>query len=116
MKKLILLSALILGSLPALASHPEVHCETPRESTKVVLKVKSVSFSSSLEESGRDVASIQGVRTKYSKGGFTKVLFKEGNKYMFHVNNYNSFSELDDYLVIRSKTGHEMTYPLNCSK
>ncbi|MCP4914333.1 MAG: hypothetical protein GY909_14565 [Oligoflexia bacterium] len=113
--KTLFFTTLLLASITTVASHPEVKCSTPRESTKVLLKVKSVTFESQ-EEAARDVASIQSVRTKYSRNGFTKVLFKGGNKYLFHVKNHKSFSELDDYLVIRSKSGHEITYPLNCTK
>lgn len=90
-------------------------CETPRETKKIEIGDQKVTISGP-EELGpsRVVASVKAVRTKLQGTGFTKVLFHSGAKHIIHVEDKNSFSEVDDYLIIRSAEGHEITYPLNC--
>lgn len=92
-----------------------ITCTTPRESKVLVIKKGSISLSKPyFDESSRSVASTSSIRTKLIGKGFTKVLFVNGNKHTIHVEDKENFSELNDYLVIRSTVGHEMTYPLNC--
>lgn len=90
-------------------------CETPRESKTIEIESQTVTIKGSEEISpSRVVASIGAVRTKLQGNGFTKVLFHSGAKHIIHIEDRNSFSEVDDYLIIRSSEGHEITYPLNC--
>jgi hypothetical protein len=92
-----------------------ITCTTPRESKVLVIKKESISLSRPyLDQGNRGVASASSIRTKVKGNGFTKVLFINGDKHTIHVEDKKSFSEVNDYLVIRSRIGHEMTYPLNC--
>ncbi|MBT5094565.1 MAG: hypothetical protein HOM21_10000, partial [Halobacteriovoraceae bacterium] len=59
--------------------------------------------------------SVSNIRTRFEGQGYTKIVKFEGQKHMIHIENKGSFSEVDDYLLIRSKKGHEMTYPLSCN-
>lgn len=92
-----------------------VTCETPRGAKVLEIKNESVSIQHPFKSlTNRAVASTTKVRTKMLGDGYTKVLFHNGEKHIIHIENKGSFSELDDYLIIRSKEGHEMTYPLHC--
>jgi hypothetical protein len=85
-------------------------------SKKIVITKKSVAISKPfLKELGeRSVASTTSVRTKFTGTGFDKVIFNNGNKHVVHIEDRNNFSEVDDYLLVKSKEGHEMIYPLIC--
>ena len=91
-------------------------CYTPRMSKKIVITDKSVAISKPfLKELGeRSVASTTSVRTKFMGTGFEKVIFNNGNKHTVHIEDKSNFSQVDDYLLIKSKEGHEMIYPLTC--
>lgn len=91
-------------------------CYTPRMSKKIVITDKSVAISKPfLKELGeRAVASTTSVRTKLVGSGFEKVIFSNGNKHTVHIEDKSNFSQVDDYLLIKSKEGHEMIYPLTC--
>ncbi len=92
-----------------------ITCETPRGAKVLEIKERSVSVQHPFKVAAqRAVASSSNVRTKIQGDGYTKVLFHQGEKHIIHIEDKNSFSELDDYLIIRSKEGHEMTYPLHC--
>ncbi len=112
MKKITVAIFFLFLSTQVLAS---ITCTTPRESKVLVIKKTGVSLSSPyFDKINRGLASSSSVRTKLTAKGFTKVIFIEGDKHTIHVENKNQFSEVNDYLVIRSKVGHEMTYPLTC--
>lgn len=111
MKPLFLTLLIVLSQSIAAA----IVCETPRESKMIEIGLDKVTIKDH-EDFGaaRVVASINRVRTKNEGSGFTKVLFHSGSKHIIHVGDKNNFSELDDYLIIRSDEGHEITYPLHC--
>lgn len=116
MKNLIILTVLLASNNIAFsAPEKEIVCHTPREARIFSIKNNSIAFTKAiLFESKREVASIASVRTKKTATGFTKVLFYKGNKHTIYINNTSNFSDVEDYLVVRSREGHEMTYPLNC--
>lgn len=96
-------------------SYGSITCHTPRNSKVLVIDNQKVTISQPLKiQADRTVASVQGVRTKIEGEGFTKVLFHNGAKHTIHVENKGSFSYVDDYLIIKSAEGHEITYPLEC--
>lgn len=112
MKALFIIFTVFLTCGPALA---EITCSTPRGAKVFNINESSVTVQHPFKAAQqRAVASALQTRTKYQGKGFTKVLYHQGNKHILHVDNTKSFSELDDYVVIRSKEGHEMTYPLSC--
>lgn len=111
-KLTLFLLALFMGH----SAMAEIVCFTPRMSKKIVIKENGIAISKPLLDNlgERSVASLQAVRTKYMGTGFDKVAFHQGQKNVIHIENTNSFSEVDDYLLIRSVEGHEMIYPLTC--
>lgn len=62
----------------------------------------------------RAISSVSNIRTTKTPSGFTKNLYFEGIKYSIHIENIESFSEVDDYVTLTSKEGHQMIYPLIC--
>jgi hypothetical protein len=110
----------IMGLLLALnmfgKAQASIHCETAFGEKSFVIENERVVFSKEHAEQGRSISSIDHVRTEKRHKGFDKVLFKDGLKHRIHVDNAQEFSEVNDYIVITSPKGHEMTYPLSCSK
>jgi hypothetical protein len=115
MKKLI--GTLLLFSLiPTSFAKANITCFTPRESKKIIIKKDSIAMSQQIFGAARNLASEAKVRTRLHGTGFTKVMYIGGDKHTIHIENKNKFSELDDYMLVRSQKGHEMTYPLECKK
>ncbi len=91
-------------------------CHTPRLDKAFVVSATQVTFLDETQpEADRQLASIEGIRTKINGSGFTKIMNFEGQKHTIHVDDVNSPSQVNDYLVIKSREGHELTYPLDCS-
>tara|TARA_R110000868_G_scaffold379542_2_gene645424 strand:+ start:14873 stop:15241 length:369 start_codon:yes stop_codon:yes gene_type:complete len=111
------LSFIALNSFAAIsASSAKLVCHTPRLDKAFVVGATQVTFlDESLPAPERQLASIDGIRTKISGNGFTKIVSFEGQRHTIHVANVASPSQVEDYLVIRSREGHELTYPLDCS-
>ena len=90
----------------------EITCETPRKYHRLVIRKKSVSI---MIPKARRVASELHARTKLQGNGITKIVYLDGKKFTVHINDKDNFSESKDYLVIRSRDRHEITYPLSCT-
>lgn len=111
MKKL----ALVLGLLISTASFASIECHTPRMNKTFKIEDSRVTFFNDQEiNGGREVASVAGIRTKRTAKGFTKILSFEGKKHTIHIDNSSKFSDVDDYMIVKNKRGHEMTYPISC--
>ncbi|MFP5458548.1 MAG: hypothetical protein ACLGG7_07430 [Bacteriovoracia bacterium] len=112
----------IMGLLLALNMFGKAHaasdivCETAFGEKSFVIEADRVVFSKETDEHGRSISSVDQVRTERRHKGFDKVLFKDGLKHRIHIENPATLSEVDDYMVITSPKGHEMTYPLSCRK
>ena len=92
-----------------------IHCHTPRQ--KKIFKVDNQRVTFMIEGlNGRLPASLGGIRTRRKGNGFTKVVHFEGHKHTIHIQDTNNFSDLNDYLVIKSRRGHEITYPITCKR
>ncbi len=100
----------------AQAAPKNIFCETAFGEKTFLIEGDRVVFSKEHAEQGRSISSIDQVRTEKRHKGFDKVLFKDGLKHRIHVDNATEFSEINDYMVITSPKGHEMTYPLSCRK
>ena len=113
----IMITFLSLSSFAALSPNKaKMICHTPRLDKAFIVGATQVTFIDETQaEADRNLASVEGLRTKVSARGFTKILNFEGQKHTIHVENVNSPSQIDDYLVIKSREGHELTYPLDCS-
>lgn len=112
-KTFIALSILSLFST-ALAS--SIVCNSPRLKKSLKISNSKVAFLEESQLDGRQLASsaVKGVRTRRTAKGFDKIVQYEGHKHIIHIENKKSFNELEDYIVIKSREGHEITYPLSC--
>lgn len=111
----------IMGLLLALNIFGKAHastiqCETAFGEKTFIIEADRVVFSKDMPEQSRSISSIDHVRTERRHKGFDKVLFKDGLKHRIHIENPTALNEVDDYMVITSPKGHEMTYPLSCRK
>jgi hypothetical protein len=89
-------------------------CHTPRSNKIFEIKETKVTFFNEFDTStSREIASVA-ARSKSSEKGVTKILDFENQKHIIHIEDTLNFSDSDDYIVIKAKSGHEMTYPLSC--
>lgn len=92
-----------------------IFCHTPHFFKSFLISKNRVVFlKKDGDQSKREIASISSLRSKQTKNGFLKELSFEGDKYIINVQNAAGFSEVDDFMSVRSKKGHEMTYSLSC--
>ncbi len=97
------------------AKDASLTCHTPRKLKAFSISKNSITlFQEKTLDPNRSLASLENVNTKIHKGGFTKSLMFEGIHYKIHINNMDKLSPLEDYLIMRSREGHEIIYPLNC--
>ncbi len=89
-------------------------CHTPRSNKIFEIKDTKVTFFNEFDMSAkRELASVIS-RTKSSEKGITKIVNFENQKHTIHIENASNFSDTEDYIIIKAKSGHEMTYPLSC--
>ena len=113
MKTLIILTIAIIASTQV--SEASVFCHTPRLNKILELKAdNNVTFFHENDSSAkRELASLVS-RNKMSDVGVTKIVNFENKKHTIHINDMKKFSDADDYIIIKEKSGHETTYPLIC--
>lgn len=106
---------IVLG-LTTQAMAANIVCSSPRLKKALKISNSKVAFLEESQLDGRQVASsaIKGVRTRNTAKGFDKIVQYEGHKHTIHIEDKNEFNELNDYIVIKSREGHEITYPLSC--
>lgn len=125
MKLQMLMLGIILTVAAAFSGHIHAHvnlqeaaiiCHTPRVQMAFKLSENNVAFLKQGLSDGRSVASenITQVRTRLTATGLSRTLDYNGKRHTIHIGNGQSFSQLDDYIVIRNSEGHEITYPLEC--
>ena len=112
--KLLTLSLLLLFTTNLMANKKSLFCSSKRLMKSFNIKNHSVSFQSLNQWNGRAIASVENVRTKRSGNSMTKILKFEGHKYYFHISDLNNFSDVEDYIAIKSRKGHQIMYPLSC--
>lgn len=92
-----------------------IFCHTPQFfKSFLITKNKVVFLKKENDQSKREIASISSMRSRSTMSGFIKELNFEGDKYLINVSNVAKFSEVDDFMSVRSKKGHEMTYSISC--
>ncbi len=99
----------------ARAAEGAIHCETAYGEKSFRIEDERVVFTKEVD-AGRSISSVEMVRTEKRHRGFDKIMNLQGLKHRIHIENPASLSEVDDYMVITSPKGHEMTYPLSCRK
>lgn len=112
------LLALVFQGSRAEASFKKINCHTPRHKNNFTIHKSEIIFHSPEEWKNLQYInsdrSLSSVRTKKKGRGFIKVVNFEGNSFSIHIADLKSFNEIEDYLTIRSRKGHEITYPLIC--
>ena len=110
--KTLMLTFLTIATFNTQAS---VLCHTPRMNKIFEVNGNKITFFNESESHSnkRQIASVSG-RTISSVSGFTKVVDFENQKHTIHISDMNNFSDFNDYIIIRARTGHEVTYPLTC--
>ncbi len=88
-----------------------ITCSTPRENKVFTLNDDSIAFH---KNGHRELASLVEVNTVKTGSGMTKTLWMDGQKHIIHINDMKNFSETEDYIILRSRQGHEVIYPLSC--
>lgn len=111
------MKTLIMTFLTILTFNTEasVLCHTPRMNKVFEVSDKKITFFNEfdVQTNKRQLASVTG-RTISSETGMTKVVNFENQKHTIHISDMNNFSDVNDYIIIKSRTGHEITYPLTC--
>lgn len=92
-----------------------VFCHTPRMNKIFEVSDKKVTFFNEFEthSNKRQLASVTS-RTKSTETGMTKIVDFENQKHTIHISDMQNFSDVNDYIIIKSRTGHEVTYPITC--
>lgn len=114
MNKLIPLMLMMFWTVSsATAAFKPIKCHTPRMKKIFTLESGQITFhdSNDIVTDGRKIASS---RTQVRGKGITKTLRFEGQKYRVHIDQVGKFSQVEDYLSISNRQGHEITYPLSC--
>ena len=91
-------------------------CHTPRSNKIFAIKETRVTFYNEFDTTAkRELASVVS-RSKSVDKGMTKIVDFENQKHIIHIADVAHFSDSDDYIIIKAKSGHEVTYPLNCEQ
>lgn len=112
------MKALVITFFTLLSFNTEasILCHTPRMNKIFEVSDKKVTFFNEFDShTKRTLASVTS-RSKNENMGVTRVVQFENQKHTIHIANMNSFSDVNDYIIIKSKTGHEVTYPLSCER
>lgn len=114
MKTTFILFSMILSILSITSVQANVICHTARMNKIIEINDDGVTFFQEGDSNlSRKLASVQS-RTKKSGLGFSKTLSFENQKHTIFIKDVKNFSEVEDYIVIKSLNGHEVTYPLTC--
>lgn len=100
----------------SLTSQASILCHTPRSNKVFEIKNTKITFFNEFDTAAkRELASVVS-RTRSSESGITKVVNFENQKHTIHIADSAHFSDVNDYIVIKAKSGHEITYPLSCEQ
>jgi hypothetical protein len=106
---------LSLITILSINSYASIVCHTPRMNKQFEIKENKISFFKEENElKNREIASLVS-RNKSELKGLTKIVDFENQKHTIHIEDKNNFSDVNDYLVIRNKSGHEIIYPISCN-
>lgn len=95
-------------------SEASILCHTPRLNKIFEIKENRVTFFNENDSSAsREIASLVS-RSKETVGGVTKYVNFENQQHTIHIGDLKKFSDVEDYIIIKAKSGHETTYPLTC--
>lgn len=105
----------ILATL-SFSANASIVCHTPRSNKIFEIKETRVTFFKEFDLSAkRELASIVS-RSASNEKGMTKIVNFENQKHTIHIADASHFSDAEDYIIIKAKSGHEVTYPLSCEQ
>lgn len=111
--KALFITILTIASFSANAS---IFCHTPRSNKVFEIKDSRVTFYNEFDATAkRELASVIS-RSRSNEKGVTKIVEFENQKHTIHITDAAHFSDADDYIIIKAKSGHEVTYPLSCEQ
>jgi hypothetical protein len=97
------------------SSQASIVCHTPRSNKVFEIKDTKITFFNEFDVSAkRELASVTS-RSRSNEVGITKIVDFENQKHTIHISDAKQFSDSDDYIIIKAKSGHEITYPLICT-
>lgn len=108
--------SLTLASIKNVNPTKKVFCKTPRGKRQFTLTANKVIFGPLKKVNNRKLASTAIIRESIESKGVNKIVLFEGHKYSIHIEDLKNFDQVNDYLIIRSKEGHEITYPIHCQR
>ena len=97
-----------------MAAFKPMECQTNFGEKSFTIQGSTVAFKRDKED-GRSISSVLESATKVTHSGFDKIVYKDGNKHLIHINNVKRFNSNNDFLAVTSPKGHKMTFPINCS-
>lgn len=96
------------------ASEASIYCHTPRLNKVFKIKDNKVTFFNEFDkDSKREIASVA-ARTQNVSGSYSSIVDFENHKHSIHIQNVKEFSDVNDYIIIKARSGHEVIYPLTC--
>jgi hypothetical protein len=110
------MKSLVITFLTLLAFNTEANviCHTPRMNKVFEVSDKKVTFYNEFDsQAKRELASVV-ARNKTESQGITKIVEFENQKHIIHITDMNNLSDVNDYIIVKSRAGHEVTYPLSC--
>jgi hypothetical protein len=93
-----------------------VFCHTPRMNKVFEVADQKITFFNEYDNTARRELASLNSRNKPSPQGLTKIVDFENQKHTIHIGSLENFSDVEDYIIIKSNDGHEVTYPLTCEK
>lgn len=103
-------------ALMSFGTNASIVCHTPRSNKIFEIKETKVTFFNEFDLSAkRELASVIS-RSRSNENGMTKIVDFENQKHTIHIANASHFSDSDDYIIIKAKSGHEVTYPISCEQ
>lgn len=112
MKSLFVLFSLIIS----FNTEASIICHTPRMNKIFEVNGKKITFFNEFStQNKRELASIM-AKTKSNENGVTNTVNFENQKHVIYIADENALSDFNDYIIIKSRNGHEVTYPLTCEK
>jgi hypothetical protein len=97
-------------------ANANIVCHTPRSNKIFEIKNARVTFFNEFDTAAkRELASVIS-RSRSTEKGMTKIVDFENQKHTIHIADESHFSDIDDYIIIRAKSGHEVIYPLICEQ
>lgn len=107
---------IFIFTMIAVNAQASILCHTPRLNKIFEIKDTKVTFFNEFDKSAkRELASVTS-KARPAQNGMTKIVEFENQKHTIHISDVSQFSDVNDYIIIKAKSGHEVTYPISCEQ